>query len=47
MDRLNVNRWMDGHRFNKDFIDDRSEKIIVYRWIATVGRLHDLWYQLI
>jgi hypothetical protein len=38
-------RWIDGHRFNKDFmmiIDtiDQKEKIF-YRWIDTIGGLND------
>jgi hypothetical protein len=45
MDRLNVNRWIDGHRFNVDFMIDyryyQSKRKIFYRWIDTIGGLHD------
>ncbi len=43
--RLNMNRWIDGHRSEKDFglmIDtiDQREKIFNW-WIDTIGGQHD------
>jgi hypothetical protein len=44
--RLKVNRWIDGHRLDKDFVIDDIDTIdqkekIFYRWIDTIGGQHD------
>jgi hypothetical protein len=41
--RLKVNQWIGGHRFDKDFVIDtidQKEKIF-NRWINTIGGQHD------
>ncbi len=47
--RLNVNWWLDGHQFNKDFMINyryyRSKRKILYRWIDPVDGQHDRYYR--
>ncbi len=49
INRLNVNRRIDGYWFNKDFMTDYDwllillikKKKLCYRWIDAIGGLHD------
>ncbi len=47
--RLNMNRWIDGHRSDQDFVIDeryyRSKGKILNRWIDTIGGQHDQKYR--